>query len=233
MRTSSWAVAASPDGKYLVSGSDDQTLRLWNLKTRELLVTLFRGTGGEWVMWTPQGYYAASGPGVELIGWQINRAPENAADYVTAAQLRTELNRPDIVARAIQIASAEEAVRQSPGTSFKLSDLLKRSVPRFRIVSPAANATLTGGSAQLELDLQATLDPVKLIRIQVNGVQIAEHQPASGPGFTAGTLSFKVPLAKGRNTIRVVAINQQDLETPAEVIVTHDGRGVLDRRGTP
>ena len=38
----------------------DQTLRLWNLKTRELLVTLFRGADGEWVMWTPQGYYAAS-----------------------------------------------------------------------------------------------------------------------------------------------------------------------------
>ena len=211
-----------------VVGADDQTLRLWNLKTRELLVTLFRGTGGEWVMWTPQGYYAASGPGAELIGWQINRGPENAADYVTAAQLRTKLNRPDIVAKAIQLASAEEAVRQSPGTDFKLSELLKRPVPRFHIASPAANATLNGGFAHLDLDLQPTPDPVKLIRIQVNGVQIAEHQPASGPGFTPGTLTFKVPLAKGRNTIRVIAINQQNLETPAEVIVTHDGDGALD-----
>ena len=84
---------------------------LWNLKTRELLVTLFRGTDGEWVMWTPQGYYAASGPGSELIGWQINRGPDHAADYVTAAQLRKSLNRPDIVAKAIELASAEEAVR--------------------------------------------------------------------------------------------------------------------------
>ena len=38
-----WAVAPSPDGRFLVSGAADQTLRLWNLKTRELLVTLFRG----------------------------------------------------------------------------------------------------------------------------------------------------------------------------------------------
>ncbi len=223
-----WAVAPSPDGRYLVSGADDQTLRLWNLKTRELLVTLFRGTDGEWVMWTPQGYYAASGPGAELIGWQINRGPENAADYVTAAQLRAKLNRPDIVAKAIQLASAEEAVRKSPSTSFKLSDLLKRPVPRFRIVSPAANATLRGGSAQLELMLEATPDPVKFIRIQVNGVQIGEHLPASGPGFSPGTVRFKVPLAKGRNTIRVVAINQRNLETPAEVIITHNGEGALD-----
>jgi hypothetical protein len=54
------------------------------------------------------------------------------------------LHRPDIVKKAIILASAEEAVRQAPGTSLKLSDLLARSVPRFRVVSP------DGGAAQQE-----------------------------------------------------------------------------------
>ena len=226
-----WAVAPSPDGRFLVSGADDQTVRLWNLKTRELLVTLFRGLDGEWVMWTPQGYYAASGPGSELIGWQINHGPDHEAEYVTAAQLRKKLNRPDIVARAIQLASAEQAVKEAYGTNFKLSDLLAKPVPRLRIDLPMQNAALRGGSALLDIALEATPAPVKLIRIQVNGRQIAEHQPEEGGGFAPGKLTFPVPLAKGRNTIRVVAVNETG-ETSAEVVVTQDGEGALDKRGT-
>ena len=40
-----WVVTPSLDGRYLVSGSDDQNLRLWNPKTRKLLVTLFPRLG--------------------------------------------------------------------------------------------------------------------------------------------------------------------------------------------
>ncbi len=203
-----FAVAPSPDGRYLVSASADETVRLWNLKTRELLVSLFQGKDGEWVMWTPQGYFVASPAGAALIGWQINHGPEHEPEYVTAAQLRKSLNRPDIVVKAIQLASAEEAVKQSPGTSIKLGDLLEKPVPRFRIVSPSANAALVGGTARLELALEETPDPVKFIRLYVNGVQVDALQPEDGPGFKPGLLAFGVPLAKGNNLIRAVAVNE-------------------------
>ncbi len=49
----------------------------------------------------------------------------------------THLNRPDIVEKAIILASAEQAIRDLHGTTFKLADLLARPVPKFRIVSPA------------------------------------------------------------------------------------------------
>jgi WD40 repeat protein len=132
-----WAVTPSADGRLMVSGSADQTIRLWNFKTRELIVTLFHGSDGEWVMWTPQGYYTGSPGADKMVGWQINKGPENAADYVGADQLRDHLNRPDIIDKAIILASAEQAVREAAGTSFKLADLLTKPVPRFRIVSPA------------------------------------------------------------------------------------------------
>ena len=191
---------------------------------------LFRGADGEWVMWTPQGFYTATAAGARLIGWQINRGPEHEAEYVTAAQLRQHLNRPDIVARAIQLASAEEAVRSSHGADFKIADLLARPVPRLRIVSPEADASVSGGHAQVTVELEATPDPVKLIRIQVNGRLIAS-KPSEKDGFKPRRLAFDVPLAGGADTIAVAAENSTG-ETVAALRLTHKGEGDLDKPGT-
>src|SRR5262249_13351245 len=157
------------DGRLLLSGGDDQTVRLWNLKTSELIVSLFHGSDGEWVMWTPQGYYTGSPGADRIVGWQINKGPANAADYVGAEQLRQHLNRPDIVEKAIILTSAEQALREAPGASFKLADLLSRPVPRFRIVSPASGSVQQGGRAAVKIAIGATPDVVRLIRVQVNG----------------------------------------------------------------
>src|SRR5262245_9908978 len=117
-------LAPSADGRYLVSGAGDQTLRLWNLQTYELLVTLLYAADGEWAAWTPQGYYAASPRGGKRFGWQIDRGPEHNADYVAAERLRTRLYRPDVVARAIIVGSAKEAAARASGNAPSLEELL-------------------------------------------------------------------------------------------------------------
>ena len=229
------AVSPSPDGKYLLSGSADQTVRLWNLKTREPIVALYRGIDGEWVMWTPQGYYTGSPGADKIVGWQINKGPDKAADYVTAEQLRRHLNRPDIVAKAIQLASAEQAVRTSYGTEFRLSDLLARPVPGVRILSPAADSTVkAAGSAWVEIAVRATPDPVKRIRIQVDGRQLDDFLPGGRPSFESGAHFFNVPLAKGKNTIVITALNDIGWSKVQDGTLTleNEGDGELDKRGT-
>ena len=123
------ALAPSPDGRYLVSGASDQTVRLWNLRTYELLVTMFYAADGEWAIWTPQGYYAASPDGGKLFGWQINRGPERNADYVAAERLRTRFHRPDVVARAIIVGSGKEAAARAAGNDPSLEELFSVSPP--------------------------------------------------------------------------------------------------------
>jgi hypothetical protein len=78
------------------------------------------------------------------------------------------------------LASAEQAVHESPGTTFTLVDLLKRPVPRFKIHSPVADAVQHGGRATIQIAIEATPDPVKTIRVQVDGRQVEEQTPAIG-----------------------------------------------------
>jgi WD40 repeat protein len=124
-----WAVAVSANGRFLLSGSDDQTVRLWNVETRENLLTLFHGSNGEWVAWTNSGHYVASPNGDKMVGWQLNKGVESAADYVTAARLSKSLNRPDIVANTVRLRSVKQALAKAGLTDFNLERLINDALP--------------------------------------------------------------------------------------------------------
>jgi len=124
-----WAVAVSADGRLLVSGSHDQTVRLWNVQTRENLLTLFHGSDGEWVVWTNSGHYAASPNGDKMMGWHLNKGVAHAADYITAARLSKSLNRPDIVANTVRLRSVKQALAKAGLTDFNLERLIYDALP--------------------------------------------------------------------------------------------------------
>ena len=56
------SVAFSPDGRFLASGSQDQTVRLWEVPTGQSLKTLSGHTNKVWsVVFSPDGRLLASG----------------------------------------------------------------------------------------------------------------------------------------------------------------------------
>ena len=66
-----WAISPSPDGRTFLSASSDQTVNLWSPDRDNPLLTFFFA-GDEWVVWSPEGYYAASAGGERLMGWHVN-----------------------------------------------------------------------------------------------------------------------------------------------------------------
>ncbi len=107
-----WAVAVSPDDRLVVSGSADQTVRLWNLRTGALLVSIFVGRDDGWVAWTPQGYYTAGGGGERYVGWHVNRGVDRQAAFYGVGQFRERFHRPDVVNRTLELGDAERAASE-------------------------------------------------------------------------------------------------------------------------
>jgi WD40 repeat protein len=99
------AVAVSADGRWALSGANDQTLCLWSLppvmpaSPIELkpTLTLFPAQDGEWVAWTPEGYFTASARGIRLIGASMNQGLDKTATYISGEQLRARFYRPELI----------------------------------------------------------------------------------------------------------------------------------------
>jgi WD40 repeat protein len=77
-----WAVNVSGDGRLLVAAYGDGTIRWHKLDDgTELLALLPLADGERWVLWTPEGYYAASPGAGSLLGWHVNRGRDRAPDF--------------------------------------------------------------------------------------------------------------------------------------------------------
>jgi len=209
-----WAVAVASDGKLLISGSADQTVRLWNVATRELLLTIFRHKNGEWVAWTPQGYYAASPNGDNMVGWQLNRGPEHTPDYVGADQLRAKLYKPDILTQTIQLRSAKQAIAQAPQTNFKLAQIATAQPPKFQIIKPGDQSRRQDATLQLVLELDKQKEPLDRVDIYVND-RLSDLLTQARLGKMALPVkagkqrqNHTVTLEPGTNRIRIVAHNR-------------------------
>ncbi|RKZ74167.1 MAG: hypothetical protein DRR19_30345, partial [Candidatus Parabeggiatoa sp. nov. 1] len=212
-------------------GSDDQTVRLWDVETRENLLTLFHGSNGEWVAWTPSGHYAASPNGDKMVGWQINRGVDKAADYVKAAQLRDSLYRPDVIDATLRLRSVKQAIAQTKKAHFNLARLQQESPPRFQITSPRGNSKVTKGVVPVVLKIATNTQAIQSFSVYVNGRKVTPQGVRNIPRLIKShQRTLEVPLETGKNRIKIRAKNRLGT-TSAAVTVHYDGTSQI-REGT-
>jgi hypothetical protein len=103
-----WGVNLAREGRLILAAYGDGTIRWHRAADGAELLALFihlpEGPEGprEWIMFTPEGYYEASGPEAEkLIGWHINRGPEQAADFYPADTFASVYRSPDRIRGAL------------------------------------------------------------------------------------------------------------------------------------
>ena len=103
-----WSIAI--DGDRLVSGSSDQTIRVWDLsvlrKSSSWLelkpkLSIFVSRNNEFVAWTNEGFFTASKKGANYIGYHINQGANKEAKFVEFTKLYDSFYRPDLVEKSL------------------------------------------------------------------------------------------------------------------------------------
>ena len=218
-----WGVACSPDSRLMVSGSIDQTVKLWEIDTGKLLLTIFHGTDNEWVAWTPAGYYTASVKGDDYIGWHINQGKDKAALYYPGSRFADKFYSPDITARYIATGgNLEKAIQLVNQAKPKPKRIKKTSIqdvatmlPPTVIIQTPSERNMTVPENKVHVKAWAksvTSDPVKDIWVLVNGRRLDNRAikvaPRKQTGGLTAELDIWVPLTETNNRISVLASNR-------------------------
>lgn len=224
-----WAVAVSEDGKYLVSGANDQTVRLWNVATGENLMTIFHGSDDEWVAWTQEGFFDASPNGAKYIGYHLNRGWDKQADYVSVEQLYSAFYRPDLIQRKI----AGEDLSQFAEAIDVNKVLAGGMPPTVAITFPETNMRSKKRDVTIRFNLCDQGGGIGATQLRLNGIVIGasgkdrglkrkKNSRGSGRCLEQQRL---ISLQPGKNQISLSAFNSNgEIESrPATINLTYKG----------
>ena len=236
-----WAVAVSPDGHTLVSGSNDQTIRLWDIPSGRNLLSIFVGEDQEWVAWTPEGYYTSSVNGDKYIGWHLNRGVDQLADFYPAAQFQKQFYRPDIISEylktrdiqlAVRSANAARAPNNPAPAALGAQDVTAMLPPMISISSPDRDEiTVQDATLAVRAEVLSNTLPIADVKVLLNGVQVSV---GAGGGTAKGDpqrrrVEVEVQLSEGRNILSVIGSNEKAMSKPETRIINYkspSGAGV-------
>ena len=177
------SVNVTGDGRMIVTGMSDGTLRWWRSTDGLQLLALLATRDGRWVAWTPEGYFDAGAGADRLVGWTVNRSDGFGADHFSLNRFREQFNRPDLIDRVLQTAAPVAGL--DPSTTSRTADA--GSAPSAA-QAPSAGQTPPAGQSPPAAQAQA---PASLATLQ--------FPPVVGPvdlaALKAGPRELAIPVA--------------------------------------
>ena len=233
------AVAVSANGRWALSGANDQTVKLWNLAeigpsgTAEIAPTLslFPTTDGEWIAWTPEGYFAASTRRAQQIGYSVNQGLANTAEYVSVDQLYDRFYRPDLV--YTRLHGDPKKIWQQKEASVDVNAVLAGGLaPRVAFVKPTTDVAVDREVVDVQANVMDQGGGIGKVVWRINDTTVATDSYAdSAVSRLAGagqkpsaaavmTLKQALTLLPGDNTVELVAYNRRNEIASSPAVLT-------------
>lgn len=213
-------MAPSPDGRFLLTISyHHRLLRIWEAREGKLLLTLFLN-GQDWVVWTPEGYYAATPDGERLIGWSVDNGMDKLPSYYPAEQFRKQLYRPDVIKLVLEKGGVAEALKAANAARKAKGIEVPTGEARPDKLLPPAVTLAVDASKKPMVTVTVTAkqgcpeQPVKAMRLLVDGRPLPGRlaKVAFDPGkeVPEHQATWTVELPPGRHVLSMLARSKDD-----------------------
>lgn len=211
----------------------------------EPVLTFFKTRNDDWILFAPSGHYDASPGGHNLLGWKVNRSPDQTAEYFTAHQMRKTMYRPELIEKIIdsilttpQQATAnatrenndptgEIAAEVVVDTDLREEDSFQSVLPpAVSIVGLPANGVVSTPKVKLTVTASSQNNvPVKSIFVQLNG-RPAVTGPAPLVRHPDGTVTVEqvIDVPVGKLNVSVIATNRSASSTPKTITLRRAGK---------
>lgn len=223
VQDAAWCVNISDDGKVVLAGLSDGTIRWYSMDDGKLLFSLFLHPDKKrWVLWSPEGYFDCSQGADNLIGWHVNQGPDKEALYYPASQFFEKFYTPGLGARIL--AGEENQISEVSMAGLQLPPLVK-------IISPDSDVRgfkpLHGMIQSDQRTIEVTVEVadqgggIDEILIYSNGKLLQTTEKGFKQGVQKDAKSvktFTLTLANGENLIKATAFNTQRTEAIASEI---------------
>jgi WD40 repeat protein len=214
------SLAPSPDGRFVLSLSESQALRVCEVRQGKLLLTMYV-SGRDWVVWTPQGYYAASPGGEALMGWIVDHGPDKLLSFYPAEQFHSRLYRPDVIKLVLEKGSVEEAVKAADAAlRAQHAPVPRGEADPEKLLPPTATLTVADRTKLPRLTVKASAkqgckeQPVKSLRLLVDGRPLpgglARSEFPAGKERAELEATWEVELPPGKHALTVLARTRDD-----------------------
>jgi uncharacterized caspase-like protein/WD40 repeat protein len=207
------ALAYSPDGKFILVIAGSGVLRVYDAAAGVLLATTVALTEGEWLSITPEGFFASSPGGENLVRLKRN------AETFEIEQVYQALYRPDLVEE--KLSGDPQGVVKDAAAKLDLDKVLASGgAPKVSLVAPRDGAEQISEKVTAEAELVDGGGGVGKVEWRVNGVTVGIDNQDAPPGSGLVRVNRDLMIDAGENVIEVVAYNRANLVASIPAAVT-------------